>query len=113
MRLWTMAMVRGVCLLALFSIGAPAMLRAQGGTGRIEGTAHDEQGGVLPGVTMVLRNQESGVTRTLVTEADGRYGFPALGPGQYQLRAELSGFATQEWKDVTITIGLELRRDFV
>jgi hypothetical protein len=113
MRLSMMTIVRRVWLVAAFSVCAAATLRAQGGTGRIEGTLHDEQGGVLPGVTMVLRNQESGVTRTLVTEADGRYGFPALGPGQYQLRAELTGFATQESKDITITIGLELRRDFV
>ena len=87
-------------------------LRAQGGTGRIEGIVRDEQGGVLPGVTIVLRNQDSGVTRTLATESDGRYAFPALAPGQYQLRTELQGFTSQEAKNITITIGLELRRDF-
>ena len=60
----------------------------------------DEQGGVLPGVTMTLRNQDTGVSRTLTTEADGRYRFPALAPGRYTLRAELSGFAHQEAPDI-------------
>jgi hypothetical protein len=37
---------------------------AQGPTGVIEGVVHDEQGGVLPGVAMTLRNADTGVTRT-------------------------------------------------
>ena len=72
----------------------------------------DEQGGVLPGATISLRNEESGVTRTVTSEPDGRYAFPALLPGRYMLRTELSGFAAQQVRDVVITIGLELRRDF-
>jgi hypothetical protein len=62
---------------------------AQGPTGVIEGIARDEQGGVIPGVLMTLRNDGTGVTRTVVTEADGRYTFPALSPGTYTLKAEL------------------------
>jgi hypothetical protein len=85
---------------------------AQGGTGLIEGVVRDSEGGVLPGVTMTLRNQATGVTRTTVTETDGSYRFPALQPGRYNLRAELSGFAMEEVNDVTITIGLGLLRDF-
>jgi hypothetical protein len=85
-------------------------LHAQG-TGQIEGVARDEQGGALPGATVSLRNEESGVTRTVVSGSEGRYVLPALSPGRYLLRAELSGFATQEVRDIVITIGLELRRD--
>jgi hypothetical protein len=87
-----------------------ASLHAQGG-GQIEGTVRDEQGGVLPGAMLSLRNQDTGVTRTLTTETDGRFIFPALSPGKYTLKTELAGFATQEVSDLTITIGLELRRD--
>src|SRR2546430_9570361 len=46
-------------------------------TGVIEGTITDEQGGVMPGVTVTLRNTETGVERTVITEADGKYRFPA------------------------------------
>jgi hypothetical protein len=97
-----------IWVLAIVCTAAP--LFAQG-TGQIEGVVRDEQGGVLPGATVSLRNDDSGVTRTVVTKPDGRYVLPALSPGRYTLRAELSGFATQEVRDVVITIGLELRRD--
>ena len=84
---------------------------AQGPTGRIEGFVRDPQGAVLPGVSMTLRNQDSGVTRTIVTEADGRYAFPALAPGRYSVQAQLAGFAVEEVKDIVITIGFERRLD--
>ena len=73
--------------------------RAQGGTGHIDGTVRDAQGGALPGVLLTLRNQDTGFTRTVTTEADGRYVFEALQPGRYMVKAELSGFATQEVPD--------------
>ena len=82
------------------------------GSGQIAGVVRDEQGGVLPGASISLRNEDSGVTRTVASESDGRYVFPTLSPGRYLLRGELSGFAAQEVRDVVITIGLELRRDF-
>src|SRR5262245_45651310 len=84
---------------------------AQGGAGLIAGIVRDQQGGVLPGVTVSLRNQETGVTRTTTSEADGSFRFPALAPGVYTARAELAGFATAEIRDITITIGFELRQD--
>jgi hypothetical protein len=102
---------RAACA-ALFVLAASAAAWAQGPTARIEGFVKDEQGAVLPGVTMTLRNQQSGVTRTIVTEADGRYAFPALAPGRYTLQAQLSGFAVQEVRDIALSIGFEHRQDF-
>jgi len=89
-----------------------ASAAAQGGTGQISGTVRDEQAGALPGVTMTLRNQATGVQRTTVTEADGTYRFAALGPGRYAVIAELSGFARTEVRDIDMTIGLELVQNF-
>jgi carboxypeptidase family protein len=100
-----------IILLVLLVFVSVLPLFAQG-TGQIEGVVRDEQSLVLPGVTVTLRNEDSGVTRTIVSRSDGGYAFPALLPGRYMLRAELTGFATQEVRDIIITIGLELRRDF-
>jgi hypothetical protein len=97
--------------LLILVLVASATPRAQGSAGRIEGTVRDEQSGVLPGVSMTLRNQSTGVTHTLTTEVDGRFVFAALAPGRYTMHAELSGFSAQEIVDLTITIGLELRQD--
>ena len=77
----------------------------------IEGIVSDAQSGVLPGVSMTLRNTETGVLRSTVSEADGRYRFAGLPPGTYDLRAELAGFAAVDVKGTTLTIGLQVKRD--
>jgi Carboxypeptidase regulatory-like domain len=84
----------------------------QGAGASVEGVVKDEQGGVLPGVTVTLRNLDSGVTRTSTTQPDGRYRFLALAPGRYHLSAQLSGFASKEVGDIQITIGLSVTQDF-
>ena len=102
-----------ILALALFvSLSVPSALFAQGGNGQVEGIVRDQQGGVLPGVTMVLRNQDTGVSRTTVTDADGHYRFPALLPGTYSVSAQIQGFAPETVKELTITIGLTLKQDF-
>src|SRR5437667_12521189 len=50
---------------------ATAPVHAPGGNGQIEGVVRDEQAAVMPGATVTLRNQESGVTRVATPEADG------------------------------------------
>ena len=110
-RAWTTPLVGAwLCCFTLGGVFLRPVL-AQG-TGQIEGVVRDEQRLVLPGVALSLRNADSGVTRTVVSESDGRYVFPALLPGRYVLRTDVSGFAPQELRDVVITIGLELRHDF-
>jgi hypothetical protein len=97
-------------ILAIVFGGAVGAL-AQNGTAVIAGTAADAQGGVLPGVTLSITNVETGVARTTTTESDGRYRVAGLQPGVYDIKAELEAFGTVEVKGLTLTIGLELRRD--
>src|SRR5258705_3895676 len=84
--------------------------RAQSGAA-VTGTIADRQGLPLPGVTLTLRNADSGLSRDTVTTNTGSYRFAAVPPGRYNLRAELQGFAPTEITDQTLTIGLEIRRD--
>jgi hypothetical protein len=81
---------RTVLVLALLAAGA-TNLRAQS-TSTLQGTVTDAQGGVVPGVTVLVRNQQTGVERTLVTDASGRYLAAALPPGRYRIEARLQGF---------------------
>src|SRR5262245_35530505 len=100
----------GVLLIILALIGAtPAA--AQNTSGAIAGTITDTQGGVLPGVTLTVTNAETGVARTSITEADGKYRFAGLQPGRYDLRAELQGFSTVDGKSIVLTVGLEYPKD--
>jgi len=101
------------CTLFLFApLLSPASVEAQVTTGAISGVVADAQSAVLPGVALTLRNAETGFTRTAVSDGDGRYRLGGLPPGRYVLRAEVSGFATVEVTDITLTIGLEVEQNF-
>src|SRR5438105_12332436 len=97
-----------LALAVLIGLAAPA--RAQV-VGQIQGTVTDAQGAVLPGVSLTLRNSETGAVRTSVSEGDGQYRFAGLQPGTYALKAELQGFATVGVERLTINIGLQLQQD--
>jgi carboxypeptidase family protein len=99
--LWLVA-----CALA-FSVNAGA----QTTNGLITGIISDNGGGVLPGVTVTVRNADTGQLRTTVTDERGSYRVAALQPGTYQLTAELGGFAPVDIKQLTITIDLQVTRD--
>jgi Carboxypeptidase regulatory-like domain len=80
-----------LCLLAF-----PASATADITRFDLSGIITDGTGGVLPGVTVSLRNTDTGFTRSTVTDSGGRYSFNALPPtGKWTLTAELEGFRTQ------------------
>ena len=74
-------------------LGLTAGAFAQTFQGGVRGAIQDADGGVLPGVTVTLDNEDTGVSRTAVANAVGEYNFANVQPGTYTLRAELSGFA--------------------
>jgi len=77
-------------------------------TGILQGSVADEQGGALPGATVVLTDTETGWTRSVVTDAQGWYRAAALPPGVYEIKAELSGFTTAVRNRVPLALGQEL-----
>ncbi|MBY0497416.1 MAG: carboxypeptidase regulatory-like domain-containing protein [Cyanobacteria bacterium] len=82
-----------------------ATLQAQAGTAAIEGTVTDATGAALPGTSVVITHEESGITRTITTGADGRFQTPALRPGRYTVTSELAGFAPATQTGVMLTVG--------
>lgn len=73
--------------------------------GRLEGTASDAQGLVLPGVTVTLESDELVTARTATTDVDGSYRFAQLTGGSYTLTFELGGFQTVVNEDVIVAGG--------
>src|SRR5262245_37552009 len=61
--------------------------------GELVGKVSDDQGGVLPGVTVTLSGPAVMGTPTSVSGANGVYRFPAVNTGTYTLKFELAGFA--------------------
>ena len=103
------ASIAALLLAVALDVAMSAM--AQTTNGVITGTISDAQGGVLPGVTVTVRNTDTGLTRTIVTEDVGRYRLGGLPPGRYELKAELSGFGSVDVPAMTLTTGTEIVRN--
>jgi hypothetical protein len=84
---------------------AVASASAQSTTGDISGTVRDQSHAILPGATVEVRNLETGATRSIVTDSEGRYRALNLAPGRYSVNAELSGFSKAEVGEVVVQIG--------
>lgn len=95
------------CLVLLL----PVLALAQA-TGQINGLVTDTQGGVLPGVTVEVTNMDTGAIRTAITGADGLYTVPLLQPGNYTVKASLSGFKTAVREGVRVTVTETARAAF-
>ena len=74
-------------------------------TGNIEGIVTDATGGVLPGVTVIVRNQDTNVVRETTTDGSGIYRAPALQPGVYEVSATLTGFQARRWRTFAVQVG--------
>ena len=97
-----------LCLITLYVLGAAAPLLAQGGRAEINGTVTDAQKAVLPGVTVTVTNEETGLMREAVTDGTGRYVIPQLLPGPYTIKADLSGFQPMTRSNMVVRVGEEL-----
>jgi hypothetical protein len=97
--------VLAVILLAL--TGSVSVAMAQSQTGTITGQVTDEQGAVLPGVTVTLTGRQG--TQTVVTDERGTYRFLGISPGLYTVTAELSGFAPRTEQNIDVGLSREAR----
>ena len=97
----------GFALLVI--VGAMPRLAAQVADATIEVIAVDASAAVLPGVTVTLTRPDTGFTQTVVTDTAGVARALALPPGRYNVRIELSGFATIAEEGVTVRVGQTAR----
>jgi protocatechuate 3,4-dioxygenase beta subunit len=81
-----------IAFLAGLLVALPAVpAAAQGQSSAVQGRVVDESGSALPGVTVVVTHQGSGMFRQVISNADGSYYVANLVPGPYRVTAELQG----------------------
>src|SRR6266853_6225060 len=82
--------------------GAPC--NAQSTNAAVGGQITDEQGRVVPGVTVVLTNLNTGVTREAKTNGDGIYNAPEMPPGIYRANVTKDGFKSIVKGDIELHV---------
>lgn len=107
MRLPRQLAIGGTCL---FLSGAMAL--AQVITGTISGTVSDATGAVVPGARITLKNIETGIARSVTSDALGRYSAPELRLGSYEVTADAAGFQTTVRSGIALTVGRAAVVDF-
>ncbi|PYR79551.1 MAG: hypothetical protein DMF87_10900 [Acidobacteria bacterium] len=73
-------------------------------TSTINGRVLDRADAVLPGVTVTVTNQATGVVHTALTNGEGVYSMPGLGSGTCNVTTELPGFAAAPRRGVTVGV---------
>jgi hypothetical protein len=94
-------------------ISSAVVSHAQIVGGSISGTVHDSTGGALEGATVIVRQVETGATRNLTTDSQGRFFAPSVPVGAYVVEAEHEGFASQRQSGIKVTVGLSLQLNLV
>src|SRR6266853_2497369 len=98
----------GYCVIAcaVLSLFA-AMVFAQTVTGTISGTVRDSSGLALPAAQVEVLNQDTGLARTVESDAAGRYSALLLPLGSYKVTAKLQGFQAEARDGIVLTVGRE------
>ena len=99
MRPPTLVLLFVAMLVPAFVTGAAAQT-----AGTMTGTVEDASGGVLAGVSVTARSTATGLTRAVVTGAEGRFVLAALPPGTYELRTDLAGFKPHVRRDLDVPV---------
>jgi hypothetical protein len=81
-----------LALLLALCVGAAGPTWGQRATATIRGSVTDTTKAAVPGAQVTARNEDTGLTRSTVTNTSGLYAFPDLPPGSYEVQIELSGF---------------------
>ena len=93
-------MVKVFSVMAL-TMTLAATAAAQTFTGGLRGAVRDANG-VVPGVTVELINEATSISREAVSNEQGEYNFAAVQPGNYTVKASITGFKTYENRGVRI-----------
>jgi len=73
-------------------------------TASVSGRVLDAQGAVVPGAQVVARQTDTNVSADTTTDGAGRFRFPVLRTGPYEVTARLDGFKEAS-QHVTLTVG--------
>ncbi len=100
----------GMAVVVMALVGATGFAQTTNAT--LGGTVTDATRALIPGVTVTATNTQTGIVTTSVTNETGAYQFASLQTGIYKVTAELPGFQTQAYNEVTLGVSQQVRLNF-
>ncbi len=87
---------------SLFVLLFTTLLFAQSQNASLDGRVTDKSGAVIPQASVTITAAERALSSTIQTDNDGRYAFPNLAPGTYNLSIAAKGFRTYEQRSIQL-----------
>src|SRR5262249_31591508 len=92
-------------LIPLLGLAVALPVFGQSTSGSMAGNVVDKQGAAIANATVTIVEQSKDQKQSTQTDAQGRFVFAIVSPGQYKLTVENAGFKKLERKDVTLNAG--------
>ncbi|HWB97639.1 MAG TPA: carboxypeptidase-like regulatory domain-containing protein, partial [Bryobacteraceae bacterium] len=107
-------LVRPACLflLTVLALTTPAIAQVSSGFGSISGLVQDASGAGVSHSKITVTNVNTGVSRSAQADESGRYTVLSLPIGEYEVRAEASGFRPVVRNGIILVIGRTALVDF-
>lgn len=87
---------------ALLTLSLVGSAEAQTVQGVVTGSVADSSGAVIPGATLTLTNDGTGVEQQLATGNGGDFRFGLVPPGTYTLTIKAQGFTAREVRNIVV-----------
>jgi len=107
----TFKLISIVCLATIVLISCAGITSAQTFRGTILGTVTDTSGSSVAGAAVVVKNTNTGLSRTVTTSEDGTYSVPELPIGTYSVTVEKAGFKQAVVTGLQVEVSSERRAD--
>jgi hypothetical protein len=102
--------VAAIVLCLGFGLSSP-LLAQRADRATLSGVVSDAQGAAVPGATVTVRNEGTGIESVMVTNAAGAYATPPLVLGTYSVAVDLTGFKKSVTSGILLQGGDQVRHD--
>src|SRR5580698_2251600 len=93
-----------LCLLLVVILLAPLARGQNSNTGELKGSVTDPSGAVVLGVSVFIKNVQTGVVTPTTTNQSGLYDVPFLAPGKYAITFSKQGFSEFRREGIVLQI---------
>lgn len=97
-------LICGLAVAACLAMVRPAHAQETISYASVSGRVTDPQGAVVPGAHVTARQLDTNITAETATDSDGRFRFPYLKVGRYEVKAHLQGFADRS-RELQLVLG--------